>query len=89
MISSGKESFQGLHRTFRRWRQKRTTAGEQDSQVEEEVLENVVMDAKGSLHQKPRECDVMDVEKSLHYRPREASLKTPSPFIWDGLKTRS
>ena len=29
------------------------------------------MDAEGSLHQKPRECDVMDVEESLHQKPRE------------------
>ena len=46
MISSGKGSFQRLHRTFRGLRQKRTTASEQDSQVEEEVMENVVMDAE-------------------------------------------
>ena len=60
----GSRSFQRLHGTFRRLRQKRTTASEQDSQVEEDVMENVVMDAEGSLHHKPHENDVMDVEES-------------------------
>ena len=55
MISSAKGSFHALHRTYRRWRQKRTTASEQGFQVEEEVRENVVMDAESSLHQKPHE----------------------------------
>ena len=59
MITSGKGSFQRLHRTFRRLRQKKATANEHDSQVEEETTESDVMDADGSLHQKPRECDVM------------------------------
>ena len=71
MISSGKGSFQRSHRTFRRLRQRRTTASEQHSQVEVDVMENVVMNAVGSLHQKPREKDAMDVEASLHQKPRE------------------
>ena len=61
MISSGKGSFQRFHRSFRRLREKRATANEQDSQVEDVVMDNVVMDAEGSLHQNPPECDVMDV----------------------------
>ena len=34
-----------------------------------------VMDAKGSLHQKPRENDVMDAEGSLHQKPRESDVR--------------
>ena len=36
-ITSGRGSFQRLHRTFRRLRWERTTASERDSQVEEEL----------------------------------------------------
>ena len=60
MNSSG-GLFQRLHRSFRLLREKRTTANKQDSQVEDVVMDNVVMDAEGSLQQKPPECDVMDV----------------------------
>ena len=63
MITSGKGSFQRLHRTFRRLRQKKATANEQDPQIEEETLENDVMDVEESLHQKPREvCLTEDTE---------------------------
>ena len=86
MISSGKGSSQRLHRTFRRLRQKRTTASGQDSQEQEEVMENVVMDVEESLHQKPRENDVMDVEESPHQKPRDACIAV---LTWGGLKTRS
>ena len=72
MITSGRVSFQRLHRTFRCLRQKRTTANEQESQIEEELMENDVMDAKCSLHQKPRDvCDaeaVMGAEGPLHQK---------------------
>ena len=60
MISPGKGSFQRLHRTFRRLRQKRTNASEQDSQVEEGVMENVVIDVEESLHQKPRDACIAE-----------------------------
>ena len=65
MISSGKGSFQRLHRTSRRLRQRRTIASEQDSQVEEEVMENVVMDAASSLHQKTREACIVEDTASI------------------------
>ena len=39
---------------FLRLRQKKASANEHDSQVEEEVMQSDVMDAEGSLHQKPR-----------------------------------
>ena len=81
MITSGKGSFQRPHRTFRRLRQKRIAASEQDCQVEEEVMENVVMDAEGSLHQKPRENDVMDVEESVHQKPRDACIAEDTASI--------
>ena len=81
MISSGEGSFQRHHRTFRRLRQKRTPASEQDSQVEEEVMENDVMNAESSLHQKPRECDVIDVEESLHQKPRNACIAEDTATI--------
>ena len=75
MITSGRRSFQRLHVTFRRLRQKRATANEQESQIEEETMEIDVMDAEGSLHQKPRDvCDteeVMDDEVSLHQKSNE------------------
>ena len=45
MITSGRGSFQRLHRTFRRLRQKRAAADEQESQIEEEMMERDVMDA--------------------------------------------
>ena len=81
MISSGKGSFQRLHRTFRRLRQKRATASEQDSQVEGGEMEIVVMDAESSLHQKPQEDDVMDVEESLHQKPRDACMAEDTASI--------
>ena len=69
--TSGREPFQRLHRTFRRLRQKRATANEQESQIEE-LMESDVMD--GSRHQKSRDvCDagaVMDAEGSQHQKPR-------------------
>ena len=37
-------------------------------------MENVVMDAEGSLYHKPHENDVMDVEESLHQKPRDACI---------------
>ena len=46
MISSGIVSFQRLHRTFRRLRQKKATAIEHDSQVEEKRMEKDAMDAR-------------------------------------------
>ena len=67
MISSGKGSFQRLRRTFRRLRQKRTTASEQDSQVEEEVMENDAMDAESSLHQKPRDASITENTASIDF----------------------
>ena len=73
MISSGKGSFQRLHRTSRRLRQRRTIASEQNSQVEEEVMENGVMDAANSLHHKTQE-DVMDLEESLHQKSWDACI---------------
>ena len=81
VIASEKGSCQRLHRTFRRLRQKRDTANEQDSQVQEEVMENVVMAAECFLHQKPRECDVMDVEESLHQKPREVCISEDTECI--------
>ena len=81
MISFGKVSFQRLHRTFRRLRQKKATANEQDSQVEEEMMEKVVMDAEGSLQQKPRECDVMDIEESMHQKPRDVCITEDTASI--------
>ena len=65
MITSGKGSFQRLHRTFRRLRQKKASANEQDSQVGEELMENDVMDAEGSLHQKPREACITEHTESI------------------------
>ena len=62
MITSGWGSFQRLHRTFRRLRQEKATANGQESQIEEELMENDVMDAGGSLHQKPRNvCAIEEV----------------------------
>ena len=58
MFTSGRGSFQRLHRTFRR-----LPANEQDSQIEEELMESDVMDAEGSLHQKTNEvCNMEDAE---------------------------
>ena len=81
MISSGERSCQRLHRTFRRLRQKRDTANEQEFQVKEEVVENVVMDAESFLDQKPHKCDVMDVEESLHQKPREVCISADTASI--------
>ena len=81
MISSGKGSFQRLHRPLRCLREKTATANEQDSQVEEEMMENVVMDAEGSLHQKSRESDLMDDEDSLHQKPREVCITEDTESI--------
>ena len=86
MITSGRGSFQRLHRTFRRLRQKKATANEQDCQVEEEMMENDVMDAEGSLREKPREvCITKDTEsidlgwfentKLKHVRKRASSYR--------------
>ena len=74
MITLGKGSLQRLHHTFRRLRQRKATANEQNSQEEEKVMESDVMDAEGSLHQKPRDSDVMDAEGSLHQKPREVCI---------------
>ena len=65
MITSGRGSFQRLHRTFRRLRQKKATANEHNSQVEEERMENDVMAAVGSLHQKPREVCITEDTVSI------------------------
>ena len=66
MITSGKGSSQKLRRTFRRLRQEKATTNEQDSQVEEEMLENDVMDAEGPLHQKPREVCLTEDAESIY-----------------------
>ena len=55
MITSGKGSFQKLHRTFARLRRKKAMESEHDSQVEDGPVESDVMNAEGSLHQKPRD----------------------------------
>ena len=81
VISFGKGSFQRLHRTFRRLRQKRTTASEHDSQVEKEVMENVFDGCGRLLHWRPRESDVMDVEESLHQKPRDACIAEDTATI--------
>ena len=81
MITSGRGSLQRVHRTFRRFREKEAAANEHNSQVEEERMENDVMAAAGSLHQKPRESDVMDAEGSLHQKPREVCITKDTESI--------
>ena len=67
--------FQRRQRTFRRLRQKRATANEHEFQIEEERMESDVMDAEGSLHQKPRDVcafeEGIDAEGSLHQKPHD------------------
>ena len=75
-------------------RQRRAAADEQESQIEEETVESDVMDAEGSLHQKPRDVcdteDVMDTEGSLHQKTNEVCItKMLSALICGGLRTRS
>ena len=65
MITSGRGSFQRLHRAFRRFREKQAAANEHNSQVEEERMENDVMAAAGSLHQKPREVCITEDTASI------------------------
>ena len=65
IISSGKGPFQRLHRTFRRLRQKKATANEQDFQVEEEVMESAVMEAEETVQQKPREVSITEDTESI------------------------
>ena len=75
VITSGRGSFQRLHRSFRRLRQERATPNEHDFQLEEERMESDVMDDEVSLHQEPRDVcgteDVMGAEGSLHQKPRD------------------
>ena len=66
MITSGKGSSQRLHRTvFAVCVRKKATANAHDSQGEEEVMESDVMDAEGSLYQKPREVCITE-ETGVH-----------------------
>ena len=44
-------------------------------------MESDVMDAKGSLHQNPRESDVMDAQGSLHQNPREVCITEDTESI--------
>ena len=85
VITSGRGSFQRLHRTFRRLRQKRAAANEQEFRIEEETMESDVMGAEGSLHQKPRDVcaidEVMDAEGSLHQKPREVCVSEDAESI--------
>ena len=78
MIAYGKGSFQRLHRTFRRLRQKRATGNEHDFVKREEWMGTDVMDADGSLHQKPRDACVMEAatadESSLRQKSNGASI---------------
>ena len=80
MIASGRGSFQRLHRAFRRLRQTRATGNEHDFLKREEKMESDLMDAEGSLHQKPRDVcvieEVMNAEGSLHQKPRDACVMT-------------
>ena len=83
-IMSGRRSFQRLHRTSRRLRQKRRAADEQESQIEEEMMESDLMDAEGSLHQRPRDvCDteaVMNDEGSLHQTNEVCTVEDAEPI---------
>ena len=45
------------------------------------MTENVAMDAEGSLHRRPRECDVTDVEEPLHQKPREVCITEDTESI--------
>ena len=81
MITSGRGSFQ----SFRRLRQKRATANEQESQIEEEMMDSDVMDAEGSPHQKPRDVcaieEVMNDEGSLHHKTNEVCITEDAESI--------
>ena len=59
--------MQRLHRTFRRLRQKRATTNEQESQIEEELMESDVMHAEGSLHQKTNEVCITEDAESIDW----------------------
>ena len=65
MITSVQESFQRLHRTSRRLRRKKATESEHDSQAAEEPMESDVMDAEGSLYQKPQEVCITEDTESI------------------------
>ena len=54
----------------------RATANEQESQIEDETMESDVMDAEGSLHQKPRD-EVMNDEGSLRQKINEVCVMNP------------
>ena len=56
MISSVKRCSQRLHRTLRRLRQNKASSNEQDSRVEEEMMENDVMDGVGSCTRSHASC---------------------------------
>ena len=89
MISSGKGSFQRLHRTFRLLRQKKTTASEHDSQVEKDVMENVVRDAEGSCTRRhARTTRWMLRNPCTRSHATLAWLKILRLLTWGCLKTR-
>ena len=67
MITSGRRSFQRLHRTFRRLRQKRAASNEQESHMEGEKMESDMMDAKGSLHQKSNDVCITEDAESIDF----------------------
>ena len=85
LITSGRGSFQRLHHTFRRLRQKMAAADEQESQIEEDMMESDVTDAEGSLHQKPRDVcaieEVMNDEGSLHQKTIEVCITEDAESI--------
>ena len=60
MITSGTGPFHRLHRTFRPLLQKKATANEHNPREQEGMLENDVMDAEGSLHQKLHEVSITE-----------------------------
>ena len=64
MITSRKGSFQSLHRTVGRLRQKKASANEPDSQLEEEMMENVVKDALPAV----KASTAPEATRSLHLR---------------------
>ena len=98
MITSGRVFFQRLHRTFRRLRQNRETANEQESQFEEETMESDLMDAAGSLHQKSNEVciteDAESIDPGLFESTKFKRVKNGTRFLlqvgvrdWESLGT--
>ena len=69
-------------------RQKKAIANEHDSQVEEERMENDVMDAEGSLHQKPWDvCTTEDSESIDLWWFENTKLNRVGVRDWESLGT--